>query len=335
MQSNCIIKFNLKLEEILRNLPSPGYISGFGNKKNKLKIKFKGFSLLFPRKIKIKIDTIFDLASLTKPLITANLIKILKVDLNTKFEIKNQKKFPFGAPKIIDLINHKSGLLSWYPLPLLSRIPEEAILKIPNLQNEKPGKRTEYSCLDYILLGKWLEENFGKSLKELVEENIIKPLNLKNDLFFPIKNQKHRFKIAGTEFGNKIEREKANFKIKKRKSPIWGEVHDGNAYFLGGYGGNAGLFGTIQGVFKLAKFCWLDSFEGKTGEYFLGFKIGGEGTCFPKDCLGHTGFTGTSFCLHLKKNTISILLTNRLHTRKPEDINSFRKNFHQFVENLV
>lgn len=209
------------------------------------------------------------------------------------------------------------------------------MLKIPSLQSEKPEKKTEYSCLGYILLGKWLEEKYGKTLSKLAEEKIVNPLNLKEDIFFPFKGQRSRLRVAGTEYGNRIEREKAGFKIKRRNSPIWGEVHDGNAFFLGGYAGNAGLFGTIEGVFRLLNFCWIDFFEGKTGDFFFGFKIGGEGTCFPEGCLGHTGFTGTSFCLHLKKRVISILLTNRLHKRKPEDINSFRKKFHQFVENLV
>lgn len=218
---------------------------------------------------------------------------------------------------------------------MLSSNPEEAVLKIPSLQYIRPNAKTEYSCLGYILLGKWLEENFKKDLRQLAEEKIIKPLKMEENLFFPFEGQKHKFKVAGTELGNKIEREKANFKIKRRKSPIWGKVHDGNAFFLGGCAGNAGLFGTIEGVFVLAKYSWFDYFEGKTGDFFFGFKIGGEGTCFPKGCLGHTGFTGTSFCLHINNKKISILLTNRLHKKKPEDINSFRKKFHNWVENLV
>ncbi|MEJ5166281.1 MAG: serine hydrolase [Thermoanaerobaculia bacterium] len=323
------------MEEIFKNLPSPGYISGFGSLKNNLSIFFRGYSLTYPRKIKVKKDTIFDLASLTKPLITSNLFRILKIDLKEKFDLKNLEKFPLGNPKLIDLLNHRSGLPSWYPLPLLSSNPEEAVLKIPSLQYTKPGTKTEYSCLGYILLGKWLEENFNKNLSEITYEYIIKPNELEKEVFFPFKGQVNKLKVAGTELGNKIEREKSNFKIKKRKSPIWGEVHDGNAYFLGGCAGNAGLFGTIEGVFVLAKHSWFDYFEGREGEFFYGFKIGGERTCFPQGCLGHTGFTGTSFCLHINKKKVSILLTNRLHRKKPEDINSFRKKFHNWVENLV
>lgn len=275
------------------------------------------------------------MASLTKPLITANLFRILKIDLSIKFELNGMKKFPFGNPTLFDLITHRSGLPSWHPLPLLSKNPKEAILKISSLQNKKPNITTEYSCLGFILLGHWLEENFKKIINELVEEKIIKPLNLKNEIFFPFKSQVNKLRVAGTEFGNKIERKMTNSKIKKRPSPIWGEVHDGNAHFLGGFAGNAGLFGTIEGVFQLAKNCWVNSFEGKEGEYFLGFKIGGDSTVFPKGTLGHTGFTGTSLCLHLQKKTISILLTNRLHCKRPKDINIYRKKFHQYIENLV
>lgn len=275
------------------------------------------------------------MASLTKPLITANLFRILKIDLTLKFELNGMEKFPFGNPTLFDLINHKSGLASWHPLPLLSKNPKEAILKIPSLQNKKPALITEYSCLGFILLGYWLEENFKKPLNKLVEKKIIRALNLKNEIFFPFKGQVNKLKVAGTEFGNNVEFKKSSKKIERRKSPIWGEVHDGNAHFLGGFAGNAGLFGTIEGVFQLAKNCWIDSFEGKEGEYFLGLKIGGENTVFPKDTLGHTGFTGTSFCLHLQKKTISILLTNRLHCKRPKDINIYRKKFHHYIENLV
>lgn len=275
------------------------------------------------------------MASLTKPLITANLFRILKIDLSIKFELNGMKKFPFGNPTLFDLINHTSGLPAWHSLPLLSKNPKEAILKIPSLQNKKPSIITEYSCLGFILLGHWLEENFKKPLNELVEEKIIRLLNLKNEIFFPFKGQVNKLKVAGTEFGNKIERKKASFKIKKRPSPIWGEVHDGNAFFLNSFAGNSGLFSTIEGVFQLAKNCWIDFYKGKEGEYFLGFKIGGERTVFPKNTLGHTGFTGASLCLHLQKKTISILLTNRLHYKKPEDINIYRKKFHQYIENLV
>ncbi len=245
------------------------------------------------------------------------------------------ENFPHGKPNLRDLLEHKSGLPPWYPIKLLSQKKEEAILKIPILQKEAPNIRTEYSCLGYILLGFWLEENFNKGLDILVEENILKPLNLEKEIFFPFKNQVHKFKVAGSEFGNKIEDEKGGGKIEKRESPIWGEVHDGNAHFLGGFAGNAGLFGTIKGVFELFKSCSMYSFEGKEGEYFNGFKIGGEKTEFPKGTLGHTGFTGTSVCFHLKKNLISILLTNRLHQKSPPDLFIYRKNFHKFIENLV
>ena len=324
-----------KLEEILKFLPSSGYIAGFGKVENDLNLFFNGYSLIFPRKLKVKRDTVFDLASLTKPLITANLFRILKIDLSIPFELKGIEKFPYGVPNLIDLLNHKSGLPSWYPLELLSKDPEKAVKKIPSLQLTEPLVKTEYSCLGYILLGKWLEENFGKKLEEIVEEKIIKPFKLEGEIFFPFKNQISKLKVAGTEFGNKIERGKTNFKIKKRRPPIWGEVHDGNAFFLGGCAGNAGLFGTIYGVYRLAKTIWIDGFEGKEGEYFYGLKIGGGESAFPKETLGHTGFTGTSFCLHIKKKYISILLTNRLHRKKPEDINIYRKKFHSFFENLV
>lgn len=324
-----------ELKNLLKSIPSPGAILAYGITGRNLNDFFYGYSLIKPRKIKTKKDTIFDLASLTKPLITANLFRIFKINLDLTFELKGQEKFPFGPPKIKELLNHRSGLPGWYPLPLLSEDPEKAILKIPLLQFEKPDFKTEYSCLGYILLGKWLEENFNKSLSEIAYENIIKPYGLEREIFFPFKGQVNKLRVAGNEFGNKIEREKANFKIKKRKSPIWGEVHDGNAFFLGGVAGNAGLFGTAYGVFKLAEACWFDSFEGNEGEYFMGFKIGGKGTVFPQGTLGHTGFTGTSLCLHLKKKAVSILLTNRLHTKKPKDINLYREKYHKLIEDSL
>src|SRR5207253_908210 len=109
----------------------------------------------------------------------------------------------------------------------------------------KPGTRVVYSDLGYITLGFLLANIGGKPIDELARQRIIEPLGLKRTCFNP--PQEWRFEIAASEKGNQYERNLAG-KLgdrysKWRTEVILGEVHDLNAYFLGGAAGHAGLFG--------------------------------------------------------------------------------------------
>jgi CubicO group peptidase (beta-lactamase class C family) len=231
-------------------------------------------------------------------------------------------------------MDHTGGMPRWRPVYALDPVPEKALQRLPSLQEVRPGARAEYSCPGYILLGRWLELETGLSLPDLAERHLFRPLGLMTQAFFPLPQGFPCEGVAATELGNRIERELSGGRAPRRASPIWGEVHDGNAFFLGGAAGNAGLFATAAVVAALARAAWVEVDRiPEPGTYRMGFKVGGNGTCFPEGTLGHNGFTGTSFCLHLrKKSRISLLLTNRLHRREPRDIFPLRKRFHAWAE---
>jgi len=293
-------------------------------------VKIWGWAAREPRSIPLTSDTVFDCASLTKPLITALLVRRLEIGLGEPLQFPRPYiPFPHGVPTVGQALSHTAGMPRWLPVYGLASEPGEALRLLPGTQNAPPGSATEYSCPGFILLGRWLELATGRTLPDLVRDHLLGPLALGDEAFFPFQGQVPLEKVAATELGNRIERELSAGAAPERPSPIWGEVHDGNAHFLGGAAGNAGLFATARAVFRLAEAAWIvPGAPVEPGAYWNGWKAGGEGTCFPEGTLGHNGFTGTSVCLHLKEGTISVLLTNRLHREDPPDIFDLRKQFH-------
>jgi len=233
-----------------------------------------GWKSLLPQKEPLQDNTLYDLASLTKPLITALLTVYLlekekgSIDPNTKIK----KVFPllpnhFNDITLLHLLTHTSGLPAWYPFYLFG---EDYFNRVKLLWLEsKPGRRVNYSCVGYILLFFFIEKVSGLPFTELAQQVIIEPLNLKNTyLVLP-----HHLKetAAPTEEGNRFERRLAERwgkenrerldvdfyqrlkKFKWRTSMIQGETNDINSYFWGGTAGNAGLFSTTEDVFHLCR----------------------------------------------------------------------------------
>ena len=136
------------------------------------------------------------------------------------------------------------------------RNQERAVSAVANLELEyKPGTRVVYSDLGFIILGLLLERLTTRSLAELAQSEIFKPLDLKRTFFNP--ELAMQTGIAASETGNAYERgmcadNEAVNHAKWREELIWGQVHDGNAYFLGGAAGHAGLFSTARETLALA-----------------------------------------------------------------------------------
>ena len=222
-----------------------------------------GNSVVEPHRIAATIDTIYDLASLTKPLITgllcARRIESGEVTLDSsvshylpEFDRTDKK-----AITVRELLTHTSGLPAWRPLYILADGERDrAISAIANLDLEyKPGTRVLYSDLGFIVLGLLLERLSGKRLVELAQGEIFQPLDLKHTFFNP--ESAMQTGIAACEIGNAYERgmcgDSAGSDYKNwRQKLIWGQVHDGNAYFLGGAAGHAGLFSTAGETLQLA-----------------------------------------------------------------------------------
>jgi CubicO group peptidase (beta-lactamase class C family) len=324
-----------------------------------------GNAVIEPRRIAATLETIYDLASLTKPLITGMLCARrieageLTLDSSVSHYLPEFDRTDKSAITLRELLTHTSGLPAWRPLYILAQgEPDTAVAAIANLDLEyKPGTRVVYSDLGFMALGLLLERLTGKRLTELSQDEVFLPLGLKQTFFNP--EIAMQTGIAACETGNVYEREmwresNASEYENWRQDLIWGQVHDGNAHFLGGAAGHAGLFSTGQETLILAsQFVASQSrlLKPKTCELFrenmtvgleearsLAWKLAVSkdaiaGPDLPPDSFGHSGFTGTSCWIDPHHERIFILLTNRTHARSLPfaNINSARRQFHSLA----
>lgn len=341
-----------------------------------------GFAVVEPEKIEARIDTIYDLASLTKPLVTgllcAKLIEKGEINLNDKIS-QYFSEFDTDEKREItieNLLTHTSGFNAWKPFYLLpnSLIDEakylgmtdkrinkfvlEAIAQTPliNALNEK----VVYSDLNFILLGFLVESIYQYDLNNIFTGEIVTRLQLLRTFIGGLDTL--RKEIAANEKGNEFEKQTCIEQVYEIPNPqsqfrnhiIWGEVHDGNCYFMNGVSGHAGLFSTAEETFKIAQ-QFLPNYtkilKPETCELFrtnftkgmnearsIAFQLAEtpESTAsnaLSKDSFGHLGFTGTSLWIEPETERIFILLTNRTHARELPfvNINSVRRRFHEFA----
>jgi CubicO group peptidase (beta-lactamase class C family) len=285
-----------------------------------------GYSVVEPYRLANKLDTIYDLASLTKPLITGMLCARriesgeLTLDSAVAHYLAEFDRTDKQMITIRELLTHTSGLPAWRPLYVLTEDqPDRAAGAIASLDLEyKPGTRVIYSDLGFIALGILLERTTGHPLAEIAKHEILGPLELQQTFFNP--ELALQTGIAACETGNTYEAEMSRQSgaepyVNSRQRLIWGEVHDGNAYFLGGAAGHAGLFSTARETFRLAQQFLSDSsslLKPETCHMFredmtpgleearsIGWQLAATkdstgGVDLPADSFGHNGFTGTS-----------------------------------------
>ena len=324
-----------------------------------------GYASREPESHTATLETIYDLASLTKPLVTgllcAKLIerRTLTADTPVTKYLAEFDRSDKSAITIRQLLTHTSGLPAWRPLYLLAKSKDDVVPAIAGLQLEHaPGSRVIYSDLGFILLGFLLQRLGGLSLMQLAQREIFSPLNLQHTFFNP--SAAMRTGVAACESGNAYERDMceidfpANRYAQWREGIIWGEVHDGNAHFLGGAAGHAGLFANAAETLRLAnqfiaaqsellspETCALfrqNMTEGLNEARSFAWQLAATkdstaGSSLPPDAFGHTGFTGTSCWVDAGNQRIFILLTNRTHARKLPfaNINAVRREFHSLA----
>ena len=327
-----------------------------------------GNSVVQPHRIAATPDTIYDLASLTKPLITGLLCARrieageLTLDSSVSQYLPEFDRTDKRAITVRELVSHSSGLPAWRPLYVLTEHNKERVVSaIANLDLEYgPGTRVVYSDLGFIILGLLLERITGQRLVEMAQREIFQPLNLQQTFFNP--QSAMQTGIAACETGNAYEREmcgeSAGDPKNWRQELIWGQVHDGNAHFLGGAAGHAGLFSTAHETLKIANQFMPGQSEllkAETCELFrknlttgleesrsLGWQLAetkdsAAGLDLPRDSFGHSGFTGTSCWNDPTHERAFILLTNRTHARALPfaNINSVRRRFHSLAVQLL
>lgn len=310
------------------------------------------------------LETIYDLASLTKPLITGLLCarRAERGELNFDSPVASYLKQFERADKrsltVRQLLTHTSGLPAWRPLYLMTKGQRERTLDVIAAEplEYEPGARVVYSDLGFITLGLLLERIADAPLARIAQRDIFEPLELERTFFNP--DKAFLTCLAASESaGNAYEREMCgsrwgakDFKS-WRDGLIWGVVHDGNAYFLGGAAGHAGLFSTAYETLRLAEqfivnrsslllpeTCELfrqnmtsDLNEARSVAWQLAATEGSTaGDSLPLDAFGHTGFAGTSCWIDAGRERVFILLTNRTHDRPLPfaNINSVRRRFH-------
>jgi len=340
-----------------------------------------GFAVVEPEKIAAKIDTIYDLASLTKPLVTgllcAKLIENGEINLSDKVS-KYFNEFDSDDKREItieNLLTHTSGLVSWMPFysdfAYLSADVEESIRIISRKELVTlPNTKVIYSDLNFILLGYLIEkihDDFLTYLNAIAHKELFTPLGLERTYFSP--HESLLKEVAASEKGNEFEKQtciELGYEIEFPYFPftpfrdyqIWGEVHDGNAYFMNGVSGHAGLFSNAFETFKIARqFLAEETFllkpetcrlfrtnftEGLNEARSIAFQLAETkdstaSNALSKNSFGHLGFTGTSAWIEPETERIFILLTNRTHNRKLpfENINSVRRRFHQLAAQLL
>lgn len=315
-------------------------------------------------------DTVYDLASLTKPLATAALLALFEEEGTVDPGAPASSFLPDlacdhgGAPTLLDLALHRAGLPAWRPFYIFAKTPEGVLNSVVQLSLEAPcGARVVYSDPSYILLGEALSRVSGRGLDALFAERIARPAGAASVGFGPVATPRDR--VAPTENGNRYEREKAAAFVppgetldpgRFRSALIHGEVHDGNAHALGGVAGHAGLFGDASSVARLARE-FVGAGTGIFGARALarfrenltpglqeGRTVGwkravqgareAEGVLSPR-AFGHTGFTGTSLWIEPETARILVLLTNRVHPEvRPIDMNALRRGFHAAAKDL-
>ena len=333
-----------------------------------------GYAVVEPERIEATLDTVYDLASLTKPLVTGLLAAIMvergEIDPNDTVGNLLPEFYVSGNAEItIDqLLMHTSGLPAWRPFYLLVETADlvaEEIARTLQVADEPP---VTYSDLNFLTLAFVLERLAGKDLAELAADEVISQLGLADTCFNPLTRFPKK-QIAASEKGNEYEKgtcielgfllpELAATSGHFRDYQIWGEVHDGNAWFMGGATGHAGLFSTVKDVFTIAQqfltehttvlkpeTCDLfrtNFTKGMNEDRSFAFQLASTpgataGTKMSPESFGHNGFTGTSLWIDPINERIFVLLTNRTHAHPLPfvNINSVRRRFHDIAVGLL
>jgi beta-N-acetylhexosaminidase len=311
------------------------------------------------------VHTMYDIASLTKVVATTTLVaKLAEGDFAVPLDLdaRIERYLPEWASgpnaewrhkaTVRHLLTHTSGLPAFkeYWRTANSTVTakpstnkQETLTKIfaEPLEYE-PGTKEVYSDLGIILMAEIVERLTGRTLDDLANVYIFKPLAMKETMFRPPK--KLWPSIAPTEFD-------ANFRMRL----VQGEVHDENAFAIGGVSGHAGLFSTAPdlaafcqmllngGVYAhqrilrratVAQFTTPQKLSG--GTRTLGWAVptegGSSGHYFSTHSFGHTGYTGTSIWIDPDRQLFVVLLTNRVHpTRENTKIQQVRPALHDAV----
>ncbi|MEJ7624716.1 MAG: serine hydrolase domain-containing protein [Pyrinomonadaceae bacterium] len=326
-----------------------------------------GYAVVEPEGIRARQSTIYDLASLTKPLVTgllcAKLIDAGRLDTSEpvrSYLPELDGTFVADIP-ILQLATHTAGLPAWKPFYVTASDPAGVVRDIA-LTVRTDDEQVIYGDPNFILLGEIVKRIFEANLPFVIEDEVCRPLGLIDSCFDEHLEAVDR--VAASERGQGYEKQLCidmgflsadSDRIPSfRSDVIWGDVHDGNAHFCGGIAGHAGLFSTAEEVFKIAQqflpnytkllkpeTCELfrtNFTKGMNEDRSFAFQLASTrdstaGSKMPHLSFGHNGFTGTSLWIDPVNERVFILLTNRTHHHPLPfvNINSVRRRFHDLA----
>ena len=291
----------------------------------------------------VKADTIYDVASLTKVVATTTMAMIL-VD-EGKLDVRKPVSsfisgFRGGAKETVtveSLLTHSSGLAAWAPLYKEVHGKEEFLGRVVSMDLAYvPGTKSVYSDLGFFLLGEVLERVAGEPIDAFVTRRVFEPLGMRSTMFCPSRDLVSC--IPPTE------------RDAWRGRLVRGEVHDENAFAVGGVAAHAGLFSTAGDLARFAQMllnggvydshrivsrATLERFTKRAGVpdsaraygWDTPYPASSAGDMLSPRAFGHTGFTGTSIWIDPERNLFVILLTNRVHpTRENDTIRQVRRH---------
>jgi CubicO group peptidase (beta-lactamase class C family) len=324
-----------------------------------------GAATLVPERIEARENTVYDLASLTKVMATTAALMLLVADGRIELDAPVATYLPGFAERgkekisVRHLLTHSSGLRPWRAfhadLAERDRRRGESVVGSAagkaEIQNRvlrsapvhEPGEASVYGDLDFIALGALVEAVSGQELDAFCAQRIYQPLGLADTDFHRLPFKGERARYAATE------------QCSWRERVLWGEVHDPNAWAMGGVAGHAGLFATAGDVLRFAQEM-LAADRGESAlfpaevarEFFRRQEIAPEsdwalgwdtptrgqstsGSHFSKRSIGHTGFTGTSLWIDLERGMIVVLLANRIHLIAKRSRFELRPHVHDLI----
>jgi CubicO group peptidase (beta-lactamase class C family) len=300
-------------------------------------------------------DTIYDLASLTKPWVAIAALRLHQAsifDLGAQVDalVPEATGLPVGSRTWEEVLSHRSGLAAW--APFYETLPEEPgsdaarawILRslLPQWDAARVGTSV-YSDLGYILAGVGMSRATGQTLNDIVAERVAAPLGVEATVFFGVSRAESDWKKACAPTGWSSWRERV----------LVGEVHDDNCAAFGGVAGHAGMFGCAQSLARFGAAC-VGAWRGRRGaseeeliRHSTAVRSGGThrlgwdgkaeqgsaaGSSIDADAFGHLGFTGTSLWCDPRRQLVVVLLTNRVAVSDDNAaIRAFRPVFHDAV----
>lgn len=330
-----IPRIDALVNQALEEQRMPGAVVIIGRKSGVYFRRAYGQRAILPAPLPMTTTTIFDLASLTKPIVTASLIQWLVERRMIGLDDAVSKYLPaFGSHgkervSVRQLLEHTGGLPIVNPLKDYRDGPARAYERVLDQRLENPpGQSYLYGDLSYIVLGALIERVSGERLDILARRLLFEPLGLRETGYLPPRTELSR--IAPTEVAD------------ERPIPlIHGEVHDPRAWLLGGVAGNAGVFSTADDVARFARMLLgegeLDGVRVLSrasvqvltrpeqvpgavrtpGWDVVSAYSKARGRFLSPRAFGHGGYTGTSLWVDPELDLFVGFLSNRVHP-KPE-----------------